>query len=80
MPISNPLSDPSSLQTARVLSSLLLVGLGGIVVAERGRLVRIPRSVLFQRWRTWMVIAPLFALAVLAGPATTAVSPIPFAP
>jgi len=73
MLISNPLDDPSSLQTARVLSSLLLVGLGGIVVAERGRLTRIPHSELFRRWRTWMVIAPIFTLAVLAGPATTAV-------
>jgi len=72
MPIFNPLSDPSSLQTVRVLGSLLLAGFGGIVVAERGRLTRIPHSVLFQRWRTWMVIAPIFALAVLAGPATTA--------
>jgi len=72
MPIFNPLSDPSSLQTVRVLGSLLLVGFGGVVVAERGRLTRIPHSVLFQRWRTWMVIAPIFALAVLAGPATTA--------
>ena len=72
MPIFNPLDDPSSLQTVRVLGSLLLVGFGGIVVAERGRLTRIPHSVLFQRWRTWMVIAPIFALAVLAGPATTA--------
>lgn len=71
MPIFNPLSDSSSLQTVRVLGSLLLLAFGGIVVAERGRLTRIPHSVLFQRWRTWMVIAPIFALAVLAGPATT---------
>lgn len=68
----NPLDNPSSLPTVRMLGGLLLVGLGGIVVAEHGRLTRLPRSVLFQRWRTWAVIAPVFAIAVLSGPVGTA--------
>ena len=29
-------------------------------------------SVLFQRWRTWLLIAPLFSLVVLAGPLAVA--------
>lgn len=72
MLIFNPLDNPSSIPTARVLGGLLLAGLGGIVVAERGHLTRLPRSVLFQRWRTWMIIAPVFGMAVLGGPTTTA--------
>lgn len=42
-------------------------GLGLIVAAERHRLRSLPRSVLFLRWRTWAISAPLFALAA-SGP------------
>jgi phosphatidate cytidylyltransferase len=43
-------------------------GLGLIVAAERHRLGSLGSSVLFLRWRTWAISAPLFALAA-SGPA-----------
>jgi phosphatidate cytidylyltransferase len=52
---------------------LLLAGaLGALLVVERRHLREFPRRALLQRWVTWAVIAPTYVLAVLAGPATTA--------
>jgi phosphatidate cytidylyltransferase len=72
MSIFNPVANSLFLPTAYAFSGVLAVGLGAIIAAERGRIGRIARSVLFQRWRTWVVIAPVFGLAVLAGPVTMA--------
>src|SRR6266545_3580537 len=40
-------------------------GLGAIAVAERRHLRQMTRRVLFVRWRTWLVTAPIFGAAVL---------------
>lgn len=72
MPIFNPVANSLFLPTAYVFGGLLAVGLGGILAAQRGSIGRITKSVLFQRWRSWLAIAPIFVLAVLAGPLSTA--------
>jgi phosphatidate cytidylyltransferase len=63
--ISNPAASPAFLPTAICLVSLLLASLGTLVVVE-GR--RLGDSVLFARWKTWALIAPIYFLAVLSGP------------
>jgi phosphatidate cytidylyltransferase len=68
MAIFNPASDPMFAQTLYTFGGVLTAGIAGVTAVERGRLERVARSVLFERWRTWAVIAPLFAMAVLAGP------------
>ena len=50
-----------------LLGSILLVQ----VVLVRFRVSRLKGNVLFQRWRTWAVIAPVYAFAVLSGELTT---------
>lgn len=65
--ISNPLADPLFAPTARILVSILAVGLALVLVAERRRLRHLSASVLFQRWAVWATIAPLYSLAVLSG-------------
>ena len=71
MLISSPLDSELFLPTAYRLAGLL----GGILVAllflARNRLRRLNEDVLFQRWRTWVVIAPIYLFAVLSGPITT---------
>lgn len=47
-------------------------GLALIIAAERRRLASFGSSVLFLRWRTWAISAPLFALAA-SGPEAAAV-------
>jgi phosphatidate cytidylyltransferase len=47
------------------LSLALAGGLGLIVVAERHHLRELTRRVLFLRWRTWAMTAPLFGAAVM---------------
>lgn len=49
------------------LGVLLTLGLIAICVVERHDLRRLPRSSLFQRWLIWLVIAPVYTLAVLSG-------------
>lgn len=41
--------------------------LGLVVVAERRHLREMPRRVLFVRWRTWAITAPIFGGAVTGG-------------
>ncbi len=68
----NPVANSLFLPTAYAFGAVLVAALGAIVAAERGQLRRMAASVLFQRWRTWVVMAPVFVLAVLAGPVATA--------
>jgi phosphatidate cytidylyltransferase len=53
--------------TVATYGGVLAAGLGGIVLAERGRIRRLAQSSLFVRWGTWAVIAPLFVTAALVG-------------
>src|SRR5688500_18082010 len=48
-------------------------GLGLIVFAERHRLKELTAGVLFKRWRTWAITAPLFGAAVM-GPGALGVA------
>jgi phosphatidate cytidylyltransferase len=57
--------DPATLVTGAVRIGMALAGsLGGIVVAERRRLRTLARSVLFVRWRTWLVTSAILLMAV----------------
>jgi phosphatidate cytidylyltransferase len=63
----NPLAQPLFWPVAWRLALLLLVGLGGVALAERRRLRQLGSSTLFLRVRTWAWIAPVFVLAVFTG-------------
>jgi phosphatidate cytidylyltransferase len=63
-PLASPLLPPLGLTLAGLLSSSFLA----LLVGARGEWQRLRRSTLFVRWRTWLLIAPVFSLVVLAGP------------
>lgn len=65
-------ADPLTDTLARALALLFGLGGVGIVAAVRGNIARLARSVLWLRYRTWLLLALLFGLAVLGGPAATA--------
>jgi phosphatidate cytidylyltransferase len=65
--ISNPLASPLFVPTAAVVGGLLGVALLLLLVVERRQLGELRRSVLFQRWAVWALIAPLYSLAFLGG-------------
>jgi phosphatidate cytidylyltransferase len=69
MAIFNPGNSSLFMPTVYAFGGVLSAGLAGVVGAERGRISRIAKSTLFERWRTWAIIGPLFALAVLGGAA-----------
>ena len=71
MLISNPLDSPLFLPTAYRLGGLLGAAAIVILVLARGHLRRLSDDVLFQRWRSWVVIAPIYSLAVLSGELAT---------
>lgn len=50
---------------AQRVTLALAGGLGAILVAERHRLRALSRSVLFVRWRTWVITTPIFGAAVM---------------
>lgn len=62
-PLAYPLLRPLGLTLLGVFASSLVA----LLVVVRGQWRLLGGSVLFQRWRTWIVIAPIFSLAVLAG-------------
>lgn len=70
--LSNPFASDLFLPTAYRLGVLLGLGLVVILVRGRNRLRHLKEDVLFQRWRTWAMIAPTYFLAVLGGEITTA--------
>jgi phosphatidate cytidylyltransferase len=68
MAIFSPVSGPLFVPTLYTFGGVFGASLAAIVAAERARFSRIAQSSLFRRWRTWAVIAPVFALAILSGP------------
>lgn len=70
--ISNPFSSANLLPTVFVVSSVLGTTLVPMLLIVRLNLRQLKDHVLFRRWRTWAVIAPVYLLCVLGGEATTA--------
>lgn len=72
IPLVNPLSSPLFMPVMTVLGGVLGVGIALIGVAERGRLNELGHSTLFRRWLSWVLIGPVYALAIMGGPVATA--------
>lgn len=58
-------ADGLFVPAAQRVSLALAGGLGLIVIAERRHLREMPKRVLFVRWRTWAITAPLFGAAAM---------------
>lgn len=71
MLIANPLDSALLLPTAYRLAALLGAILPVLLFLSRRRLRQLNQDVLFRRWRTWTLIAPIYLLAVLSGQVTT---------
>lgn len=69
---SDPFANPLFVPTLRVVVGLLGGILPVLLAAVRFDLRRLRANVLFHRWRVWAIIAPIYGLAVLGGPLTTA--------
>src|SRR5439155_1544730 len=52
------------------VGGLLAAALAALCVAERRHLREFRQRTLFQRWLTWLLITPTYALAVLGGEVT----------
>ncbi len=70
---SNPFENELLLPTAYRLAALLGLGLLVILIRGRGQFRHLKEDVLFERWRTWVVIASTFFLAIFCGQITTAI-------
>jgi phosphatidate cytidylyltransferase len=70
--ISNPFANPLFPQVAWTALGLLTVTLVVLLAVARFNLERLRESVLFARWKVWVVVAPVYGLSLLAGalPAT----------
>lgn len=73
MLLSDPLASPWLPTVGATLAGLLGSALLALLVSAHGQWRALRASSLFVRWRTWLVIAPLFTLVVLAGPLAVAV-------
>jgi phosphatidate cytidylyltransferase len=73
MLLSNPLAHPFLAPLGWTLAGLFASSLVALLLTVHGHWQMLSASVLFQRWRTWLVIAPLFSLVVLSGPLAVAV-------
>jgi phosphatidate cytidylyltransferase len=62
-PFVSPYFGPLLAVTAGILGGALLL----LLALARGNPARLRRNVLFQRWRVWTIITPIYGLAVLAG-------------
>jgi phosphatidate cytidylyltransferase len=67
MLLSNPLAHPFLAPLSWPLLGIFSSSLVALLFAVRGRLGQLRSSVLFRRWRTWLLIAPIFSLVVLSG-------------
>ena len=63
----NPVASELFLPTIYSVGGLLAGALIVLLLRSQGRWSRLKDDVLFQRWRTWAVIAPVYVLAVLGG-------------
>jgi phosphatidate cytidylyltransferase len=63
----NPFADPLFLPVFWRVMVLIVVGFAAVVLSQRRSLEVWRRSTLFLRARTWLVIGPLFVLAVFIG-------------
>ncbi len=70
--LASPLDHDLFGPTARVVLALLLGGLVLLLVVERRHLREWRQRPLLQRWVTWAVIAPTWAVAALSGSAAMA--------
>jgi phosphatidate cytidylyltransferase len=68
MLLSNPLAYPLLPPLGLTLASLFAGSLLALLVSVRGRWQALRASVLFTRWRTWLLVAPVHSLVILAGP------------
>src|SRR3954451_24944494 len=73
MLLSNPLAHPFLVPLGWTFAALFGSSLVALLLTVHGHWQMLSTSVLFQRWRTWLLIAPLFSLVVLAGPLAVAV-------
>jgi phosphatidate cytidylyltransferase len=73
MLFSNPFESELFVPTVYRLAALLALGLLVLLIRGRRQLRQLKEDVLFVRWRTWLVIAPTYVLAVLSGQITTAI-------
>jgi phosphatidate cytidylyltransferase len=71
MQSSNPIDHALFAPTAFAFAGVLATSFTGIVAVERRHLDGLFASALFQKWLTWIIIAPVFALAVFSGNAGT---------
>src|SRR5436190_20265235 len=72
MLLSNPLAHPFLVPLGWTFAALFGSSLVALLLTVHGHWQMLSASVLFQRWRTWLLIAPLFSLVVLAGPLAVA--------
>src|SRR5262249_60201565 len=73
MQLSNPLAHPFLAPLAWTLAGLFGSSLMALLLTVRGQWRLLNKSVLFQRWRTWLLIAPLYSLMMLSGPLAVAI-------
>lgn len=66
--LSNPLASPYLAPVLAVVLGLLGASFVLLLALARGNLHALAGNSLFRRWRVWAVIAPIYALAVMAGP------------
>jgi phosphatidate cytidylyltransferase len=71
MLISNPVHNPSFFPTLWVVGGFLGGSFLLLLLITRGDVQRLGRSVLFERWRVWAIIAPIYGLALFCGRLTT---------
>src|SRR5579871_6788857 len=71
MPISNPLANPLFLPTLALVAIVLGGSFLALLLIVRFDLQRLQQSTLFQRWRVWAIIAPLYSMALFCGDLTT---------
>ncbi len=67
--ISNPLASPLFAPLASLVVSLLGGTFALLLAISRFNLQRLRASVLFKRWCVWTIVALLYGLSVLSGPA-----------
>ena len=69
----NPMESALFLPTVYRLVALLGGVLIILLILAKGNVKTLVQNSLFQRWRVWVVIAPIFLLSVLSGKVTTSI-------